>query len=200
MALETYDRLHGLELADLAVDCCITNAPCGGEKAGKSPVDRGKRGIKRSRRVKRATISTTTRCGCLTGAEAATSSGVLLPSTRAFGHVPLTSEVDKSTGMERAPVAPAEEECQRLGEVQVYGSLLCMAHAELLRLGQRFETLLGEVFQMDQWLESADGQVDELRIRRAEHHRNELVEQLRFNRTRINLIRDELSKDKDRTT
>jgi hypothetical protein len=222
MALETYDRLHGLELADLAVDCCITNAPCGGEKAGKSPVDRGKRGIKRSRRVKRATISTTTRCGCLTGAEAATSSGVLLPSTRAFGHVPLTSEVDKSTGMERAPVAqeedtneqfadqqprceigktlPAEGECQRLGEVQVYGSLLCMAHAELLRLGQRFETLLGEVFQMDQWLESADGQVDELRIRRAEHHRNELVEQLRFNRTRINLIRDELSKDKDRTT
>src|SRR5215204_468890 len=93
MALETYDRLHGLELADLAVDCCITNEPCGGEKAGKSPVDRGKRGIKRSRRVKRATISTTTRCGCLTGAEAATSSGVLLPSTRAFGHVPLTSEV-----------------------------------------------------------------------------------------------------------
>ncbi len=27
---------------------CITKAPCGGEKAGKSPVDRGKRGIKRS--------------------------------------------------------------------------------------------------------------------------------------------------------
>ncbi len=27
---------------------CMTKAPCGGEKAGKSPVDRGKRGIKRS--------------------------------------------------------------------------------------------------------------------------------------------------------
>ena len=48
MALETYDRLLGLELADLAVDCCVTKAPCGGEKAGRSPVDRGKRGIKRS--------------------------------------------------------------------------------------------------------------------------------------------------------
>jgi IS5 family transposase len=30
------------------VDGCITKAPCGGEKAGKSPVERGKRGIKRS--------------------------------------------------------------------------------------------------------------------------------------------------------
>ena len=46
--LEAYDRLLGLELADLAVDCCITKAPCGGEMAGRSPVDRGKRGIKRS--------------------------------------------------------------------------------------------------------------------------------------------------------
>jgi len=35
----------------VAVDCCITKAPCGGEKAGKSPVDRGKQGIKRSMMV-----------------------------------------------------------------------------------------------------------------------------------------------------
>jgi hypothetical protein len=48
MALEAYDRFLGLELADLAVDCCITKAPCGGEMVGRSPVDRGKGGIKRS--------------------------------------------------------------------------------------------------------------------------------------------------------
>jgi len=48
MALEAYDEFIGLHLADVAVDCCITKAPCGGEKAGRSPVDRGKRGIKRS--------------------------------------------------------------------------------------------------------------------------------------------------------
>lgn len=48
MALEAYDRMIGSDLSELAVDCCITKAPCGGEKAGKSPVDRGKRGIKRS--------------------------------------------------------------------------------------------------------------------------------------------------------
>jgi transposase len=48
MALESYDRMVGLEPSELAVDSCITKAPCGGEKAGPSPVDRGKGGIKRS--------------------------------------------------------------------------------------------------------------------------------------------------------
>src|SRR5919199_6888658 len=38
MALAAYERTIGLELSDLAVDGCITKAPCGGEKAGKSPV------------------------------------------------------------------------------------------------------------------------------------------------------------------
>jgi hypothetical protein len=91
----------------------------------------------------------------------------------------------------------AEGECRRLGEVQLDGSLLCVAHAELLRLRERSEALLGEVFQMDEWLESVDGEADELRVRRAEHHRNGLVEQLRFNRTNIDLIRDVLLEDKD---
>ena len=48
MVLDAYDRIIGLQLADISVDCCITKAPCGGEKAGKSPVDRGKQGTKRS--------------------------------------------------------------------------------------------------------------------------------------------------------
>ena len=48
LALASYDRFIGLDLSDVAVDGCITKAPCGGEKAGRSPVDRGKRGIKRS--------------------------------------------------------------------------------------------------------------------------------------------------------
>lgn len=47
-ALEAYDKLIGLRLSDVAIDCCITKAPCGGHKAGRNPVDRGKQGIKRS--------------------------------------------------------------------------------------------------------------------------------------------------------
>ena len=48
MALEAYDRVVGLRLSDVAIDCCITKAPCGGESAGRNPIDRGKQGLKRS--------------------------------------------------------------------------------------------------------------------------------------------------------
>jgi Transposase DDE domain len=47
-ALRAYDQIIGLELADVAVDGCLTKAPCGGERAGPSPVDRRKGGLKRS--------------------------------------------------------------------------------------------------------------------------------------------------------
>ena len=107
---------------------------------------------------------------------------------------------DQQPRCEIAKTLIAEGECQSLGEVQLDRSVLCVAHAELLRLKNRSETMLGDVFQMDEWLDSVDGEADELRVRRAEHHRNELVEQLRFNRTRIGLTRDELLKDKDGTT
>ena len=97
-------------------------------------------------------------------------------------------------------IREAEGGCPRPGEVQLDGSVLCVRHAELLRLEGRSETLLGEVFEMDQWLESVDGRADELRVRRAEHHRDDLVEEIRFNRTLIELIRDQLLKGHDGTT
>src|SRR5215213_5838520 len=174
------------------------------------------------RKATRATMSTTTKCWCLSGAEAAAIWGVLPPSTRAFGHVPLTGEVDKPRRKERTSVAQevdtneqsadqhircqidkiltAEGECLRLVEVQLDGRLLCVGHAELLRLKDRSETMLGTVFEMDQWLESVDSEADELRVGRIEHQRNEVVEQLRVDRTHIGLIHDELLKDHDGTT
>jgi transposase len=48
LALQAYDKMIGLELEELAVDGCITKAPGGGDVAGRSPVDRGKGGLKRS--------------------------------------------------------------------------------------------------------------------------------------------------------
>jgi hypothetical protein len=51
LVLQQYDRLIGLELADVAVDGCLTTAPCGGAKAGRSPVDRGKQGLQRATAV-----------------------------------------------------------------------------------------------------------------------------------------------------
>jgi hypothetical protein len=48
LTLEAHERMIGLDLEELAVDGCITKAPSGGEVAGRSPVDRGKQGLKRS--------------------------------------------------------------------------------------------------------------------------------------------------------
>lgn len=86
----------------------------------------------------------------------------------------------------------AEGECRRPGEVRLDGTLLCMPHAQLLRLRKRENSMVGQVFEMDQWLDSSEGEADELRVRRVEQQRNELVEELRFNQTRIDLVHDEL--------
>ena len=48
ICLDAYNKMIGLELETLVVDGCIVKAPCGGEAAGRSPVDRGKQGTKRS--------------------------------------------------------------------------------------------------------------------------------------------------------
>ena len=48
IGLHADDRMIGLDLDDLAVDGSITKSPCGGEVSGRSPVDRGKQGTKRS--------------------------------------------------------------------------------------------------------------------------------------------------------
>lgn len=42
LSLDAYDQMIGLELEDIVIDGCIVKAPCGGETAGRSPVDRGK--------------------------------------------------------------------------------------------------------------------------------------------------------------
>lgn len=48
ICLQAYDHIVGLDLSNVTVDGCMVKAPCGGEVAGKSPIDRGKQGTKRS--------------------------------------------------------------------------------------------------------------------------------------------------------
>jgi putative transposase len=43
-----YDFFVGIDWAWLSMDGCMTKAPLGGEKTGRNPTDRGKRGVKRS--------------------------------------------------------------------------------------------------------------------------------------------------------
>jgi hypothetical protein len=51
ICLEAYDSLISLELSEVAVDCCIIKAPCGGQRSGRNSAYRGKRGIERSMAV-----------------------------------------------------------------------------------------------------------------------------------------------------
>jgi hypothetical protein len=51
LAVAAFDTMIGLDFADVSVDGAITKAVCGGDKAGPSPVDRGKGGLKRSTAV-----------------------------------------------------------------------------------------------------------------------------------------------------
>lgn len=50
MVLEVYDRFIGLQVTEIAVDCCITKATRDGEKVARNPVDSGQ-GTKRSMAV-----------------------------------------------------------------------------------------------------------------------------------------------------
>jgi transposase len=45
-AMNSYDRIIGLDLCDVAVDGSLHKSPCGGEGTGRNPTDRGKLGWK----------------------------------------------------------------------------------------------------------------------------------------------------------
>jgi hypothetical protein len=79
----------------------------------------------------------------------------------------------------------SEGECQKTGEVQLDGSLLCVPHAELLRLEAREGTLLVRVFEMDKWLDGPGTRANQSRWWRVLRQRDEAVERLRLNRKLI---------------
>src|ERR671913_181156 len=89
IVLSAYDRFIGLELEEVSVDGCITKAPCGGEKAGKSPVDRGKQGIKRSTMVDANGIP----LGVLSAPANHHDSPLLGPTLEAFADLPEQASV-----------------------------------------------------------------------------------------------------------
>jgi transposase len=103
VVLDAYDRLIvGLRLTDLAVDGCITKAPCGGEKAGRSPVDRGKGGLKRSIVVDAAGIP----MGCVTAPANRHDSPLLgetLDALGALGEMPDRVRVHLDRAYDSAP-------------------------------------------------------------------------------------------------
>jgi transposase len=132
IALDAYDRFIGLELADVAVDGCITKAPCGGERAGRSPVDRGKQGTKRSTAVDARGIP----IGGVGAGANRHDSPLLVPTLQhasaSVGGLPDGTNVHLDRGYDSYLTRERLEELNLLGEVSKKG------HPAPLQAGQRW--------------------------------------------------------------
>ncbi len=132
MALAAYDRIIGLELSDVAVDGCITKAPCGGEKAGRSPVDRGKQGTKRSTAVDANGIP----LGTLTAPANRHDSPLLVPTmehaSASVGGLPEEASVHLDRGYDSSLTR------ERLKELGLTAEIAKKGHPAPIQAGQRW--------------------------------------------------------------
>jgi hypothetical protein len=114
--LDAYETMIGLDLADVAVDGCTTKAPCGGECAGRSPVDRAKGGLKRSQLTDGAGIPLAT-----VSAPANTVDHALLPETldalKDFQPLPAGATAHLDAGYDYRPCREALDERGLLGQI-----------------------------------------------------------------------------------
>jgi transposase len=108
-ALDAYETMIGLDLAGLSVDGCITKAVCGGECAGRSPVDHGKGGLKRSQLAEGAGVPLGT-----VSAPANIRDDALLPATldalKDFAPLPADVTVHLDAGYDYRPCREALDE------------------------------------------------------------------------------------------
>ena len=120
-ALDAYETMIGLDLADVAVDGCLTKAPCGGECAGRSPVDRGKGGMKRSQLSDGAGVPL-----AAVSAPANTRDDTLLGQTldalKDFQPLPAEVTVHLDAGYDYRPCREALAERGLLGEIAARGT------------------------------------------------------------------------------
>ena len=120
IVLGAYDRMTGLELADVAVDGCITKAPCGGGMAGRNPVDRGEHGLKRSTVVDATGIP----LGAITAPANRHDSLLLAPTLdtlAALGPLPATMTVHLDRGYESQATRDRLNGRGRLAEIAARG-------------------------------------------------------------------------------
>jgi len=121
LTLDAYDRMIGLDLENVAVDGCIVKAPCGGEAAGKSPVDRGKQGTKRSLLVDGHGIP----LGTVIAAANRHDSPLLEPTLdrlQRFSHLPATITVHLDAGYDSGKTQELLETLGYQGEIASKGN------------------------------------------------------------------------------
>ncbi len=128
IVLDAYDRVVGLDLADVSVDGQITKAPAGGEAAGRSPVDRGKQGIKWSRLTEKRGIQ----LGCVVAPANRHDSPLLRPTLEKlarFGfHLPDTMRLHLDAGYDSNVTRNLLDELGFDGHIQPKGEVVPINH------------------------------------------------------------------------
>jgi transposase len=123
--LAAYDQLFGLELEHLAVDGCITKAPCGGQVAGPSPTDRRKQGLKRSVAVEAGGIPLATLPAPANhrddGLLAATLEAAATVTAAAAGPLPGTLTVHLDAGYDYQPCRQVLADRGMVGQIATRG-------------------------------------------------------------------------------
>jgi transposase len=123
--LVAYDQLFGLELEHLAVDGCITKAPCGGQVAGPSPTDRRKQGLKRSVAVEAGGIPLAVLAAPANqrddGLLAATLDAAATVTTTAVGPLPGRLTVHLDAGYDYQPCRQILAERGMVGQIATRG-------------------------------------------------------------------------------
>jgi hypothetical protein len=121
IALEGYDKIIGLELEDLSVDGCITKAPVKGDKAGPSPVDRRKQGLKRSTMTEARGVPV----GIASAGANRHDSPLLEPTIMAaeaqLGALPADATVHLDSAYNGTPCAKVLEEHALIGQIAAKG-------------------------------------------------------------------------------
>lgn len=122
----------GLSLNELAVDGCITKAPSDGEKAGSSPVDRGKQGLKRSVASDARGIP----LGIVSAGANRHDSPLLAPTLEAakdqVGRLPQRVNVNLDRGYDNSKTHSL------LGELGFTGAIACMGVPAPIQAGKRW--------------------------------------------------------------
>src|SRR5580704_2208175 len=144
LSQKAYDRMIGLQLEDVAVDGCITKAPCGGKLAGPSPVDRGKQGTKRSTIVDAAGIP----LGVVPAPANRNDPPLLAPTLDTLGDLALPpgkTTVDLDRGYDSAKTRAELERCGLVGCIAKKRE--ASAASSLLALGGGTNQLLAKRVQ-----------------------------------------------------
>jgi hypothetical protein len=121
LALAAYDQMIGLELDDLSADGCHTKAPVNGDKAGRSPVDRGKQGLKRSTLVEARGVPLGLACDGANRHDSKLLEPTIAAAEQQLGALPAGARIHLDSAYQGKPCRKILDDHHLVGEIAAKG-------------------------------------------------------------------------------